>query len=40
MSGNIAVVGIDVGTQSVVIGQCRRGGVDIILNEASKRLTP
>jgi molecular chaperone DnaK (HSP70) len=35
-----AIVGLDVGTSSVVIGLVRRGGVDIILNEASKRLTP
>ncbi len=34
------VIGIDLGTQSVVIGQAKRGGVDVILNESSKRLTP
>lgn len=40
MAGSIAVVGIDIGTQSVVIAQARRGAVDVILNESSKRLTP
>lgn len=35
-----AVVGISLGTQSVIIGQAKRGGVDVILNESSKRLTP
>jgi heat shock protein 4 len=36
----MAVVGIDIGTQFSVIAQAVRGGVDIILNESSKRLTP
>lgn len=37
---SIQVVGIDVGGQHLVIAQAKRGGVDVILNEASKRLTP
>ncbi len=36
----MAVVGIDMGTQSTVVAQAVRGGVDVLLNEASKRLTP
>ncbi len=36
----MAVVGVDIGTQCSVIAQAVRGGVDIILNESSKRLTP
>lgn len=39
MAANVAVVGIDVGNQSCVIGQAKRGGIDVILNENSKRLT-
>jgi hypothetical protein len=35
----ISVVGWDVGNQSCVIAQAKRGGVDVILNENSKRLT-
>jgi len=36
----MAVVGLDLGTQNAVIAQAVRGGVDVILNESSKRLTP
>ena len=36
----MSVIGIDLGTQSAVIAQAVRGGVDVILNESSKRLTP
>lgn len=33
----MAVVGIDFGNLNVVIAQAQRGGVDVILNEASNR---
>lgn len=36
----MAVCGIDLGNASAVIAQAGRGGVDIILNDTSKRLTP
>lgn len=36
----MAVVGIDFGTQNAVIAQAVRGGVDVILNQSSNRLTP
>lgn len=36
----MSVIGIDLGTQNAVIAQALRGGVDVILNESSKRLTP
>jgi hypothetical protein len=39
MAANVAVIGIDVGNQSCVISQAKRGGIDVILNENSKRLT-
>ena len=38
MSSN-PVIGIDFGTQSCVLGVAKRGGVEIILNESSKRKT-
>jgi molecular chaperone DnaK (HSP70) len=34
------VIGIDLGTQSVILGQAKRGGVDVMNNESSQRLTP
>jgi len=34
------VIGVDFGTQSCVISQAKRGGIDTVLNEASKRQTP
>ena len=37
---SIAVVGLSFGAQSCVIAQAKRGGVDVILNESSKRLNP
>ena len=37
---DMAVVGIDFGTQNTVIAHAVRGGVDIILNESSKRQNP
>jgi len=36
----MSVIGIDFGTQSCVMAQAKRGGVEIILNEGSKRMTP
>ena len=36
----MSVVGIDVGTQSILIAQAGKGGVDLILNESSNRQTP
>lgn len=36
----VAAVGIDLGTSSAVIAACRKGGVDILDNEVSNRLTP
>jgi molecular chaperone DnaK (HSP70) len=39
-SRKMSVLGIDLGNESGVIAQALRGGVDIILNEGSKRLSP
>lgn len=36
----MSVIGIDFGTQTCVIAQAKRGGVEVILNEASQRKTP
>lgn len=36
----MAVVGIDFGTQNSIVAHAVRGGVDIILNESSKRQNP
>jgi len=36
----MAVCGIDLGNNSAIIAQAGRGGVDIILNDNSQRLTP
>lgn len=33
----MSVVGIDIGNQSILIGQAGKGGVDVILNETSNR---
>ena len=35
----MAVVGLDFGNLSVLIGQAGRGGVDVILNDSSNRQT-
>jgi heat shock protein 4 len=35
----MAVVGIDFGNLSTLIGQAGRGGVDVILNDSSNRQT-
>jgi heat shock protein 4 len=36
----MAVIGIDIGNLNCVIAQAQRGGVDVILNDASLRQTP
>eukprot|EP01049_Picozoa_sp_SAG25_P004234 SAG25_NODE_261_length_10763_cov_3.334300_11_plen_282_part_01 len=36
----VAAIGIDFGTDTIVIGAARKGGVDILDNEVSNRLTP
>ena len=35
----MSVIGIDLGNLSVLIGQAAKGGVDVILNDASNRQT-
>jgi len=35
----MSVLGLDFGTQNLVIAVAQRGGVDILANEASSRLT-
>jgi hypothetical protein len=35
----MAICGIDVGNVSMLIGQTGRGGIDVILNDASNRQT-
>lgn len=35
----MSVVGLDLGTANAVIAVAQRGGVDILANEASSRLT-
>lgn len=34
------IVGIDFGTESCTVALALRGGIDIVLNEFSKRSTP
>ena len=36
----VAAIGIDFGTDTIVIGCARKGGVDVLDNEVSNRLTP
>jgi len=36
----VAAIGIDFGTDTICIGCARKGGVDILDNEVSNRLTP
>jgi len=36
----MSVIGVDFGTKSCVISQAKRGGIDTVLNENSKRQTP
>lgn len=36
----MSVLGLDFGNSNTVIAVAQRGGVDIIANEASSRLTP
>jgi molecular chaperone DnaK (HSP70) len=35
-----SAIGIDVGTQSSVVATVKKGGIEILLNESSSRLTP
>ena len=35
-----SAIGIDIGTQSAVVAAVKKGGIEIILNESSNRLTP
>lgn len=35
-----SAIGIDIGTQSSVVGTVKAGGIEILLNESSNRLTP
>lgn len=37
---NIAAVGVDLGGQTAVIAVSKKGGVEVITNEASQRETP
>ncbi|DBA00859.1 TPA: hypothetical protein N0F65_008502, partial [Lagenidium giganteum] len=39
-TSNMSVIGIDFGNVDCVIGQAKRGGIDIILNENSNRKNP
>ena len=36
----VAAIGVDFGTDTICIGCARKGGVDILDNEVSNRLTP
>lgn len=36
----MSVIGVDFGNVDCVIGQAKRGGIDIILNENSNRKNP
>ena len=36
----LATIGIDIGSANSVISTARRGGVDVLVNEASQRQTP
>lgn len=40
MSGGFSAVGIDIGSSRFVIGVAKKGGVEIVVNEASYRQTP
>lgn len=35
-----SAIGIDIGTQSSVIATVKAGGIEILLNDSSNRLTP
>ena len=35
-----AVFGVDLGSNTCKLGRCSKGGVDVILNASSNRLTP
>jgi molecular chaperone DnaK (HSP70) len=36
----MVVIGIDLGSYEATLSAVRKGGVDVILNEASRRSTP
>ena len=36
----MSVIGVDFGNANFVIAQAKRGGIDIVLNESSKRINP
>ena len=38
--GGAGMIGLDVGTQNSVVAVARRGGVDVMANEATRRQTP
>jgi len=35
-----SAIGIDIGTQNAIIATVKKGGIEIVLNESSNRLTP
>lgn len=35
-----SAIGIDIGTQSTVVAAVKKGGIEVLLNESSNRLTP
>jgi molecular chaperone DnaK (HSP70) len=35
-----SAIGIDIGTQNSVVATVKKGGLEILLNESSNRLTP
>jgi molecular chaperone DnaK (HSP70) len=37
---NYAAIGIDIGTQNSVVATVKKGGIEILLNESSNRLSP
>jgi len=36
----MATVGFDIGNKSAVVAVAQRGGIDVLMNEVSSRLTP
>jgi heat shock protein 4 len=35
-----SAIGIDIGTQNTVVATVKKGGIEILLNDSSNRLTP
>ena len=35
-----SAIGIDIGTQNSVVATVKKGGIEVLLNESSNRLTP